>query len=95
MAKAVREHRPLAPTTTVQEDIVTAGQRTINKIWEFTQALVALLVTAVFLYCEVKKINSEAVKMAFTLVIGFYFSRTNHQAIGGHGKKPQQKYIGR
>lgn len=29
------------------------------------------------------------------IVIGFYFSRTNHQAIGGIGRKPQQKYTGR
>lgn len=29
------------------------------------------------------------------LVIGFYFSRTNHQAIGGIGAKPQQQYQGR
>lgn len=55
----------------------------------------AVLVTIVFLFCEVKKIDSEAVKMAFTLVIGFYFSRTNHTQIGGLGKKPEQKYAGR
>jgi hypothetical protein len=29
------------------------------------------------------------------IVIGFYFSRTNHQAIGGIGRKPRQKYTGR
>lgn len=28
------------------------------------------------------------------MVIGFYFSRTNHTAIGGTGQKPQQSSIG-
>lgn len=92
--KPVR-HKSLPPNTTQEEDTVTAGQRRINILWESTQALVATLVTAVFLYCEVKKIDSEAIKMAFTLVIGFYFSRTNHSAIGGVGKQPKQIYTGR
>lgn len=29
------------------------------------------------------------------IVIGFYFSRTNHQAIGGVGRKPSTRYTGR
>lgn len=29
------------------------------------------------------------------IVIGFYFSRTNHAAIGGIGQKPVAKYEGR
>jgi len=87
--------KSLPPTTTEQEDVVTAGQRKINMIWEYTQAIVAIVVTIAFLYCEIKKIDSAAIKMAFTLVIGFYFSRTNHAAIGGVGKKPSQKYQGR
>jgi len=29
------------------------------------------------------------------IVIGFYFSRTNHAAIGGIGSKPVQEYEGR
>lgn len=94
-AKQKPNARSLPPTTTIQEDLTTSGQRTINRIWEVTQAVVAVLVTIVFLFCEVKKIDSEAVKMAFTLVIGFYFSRTNHTQIGGLGKKPDQKYTGR
>lgn len=94
-AKQKPNARSLPPTTTIQEDLTTSGQRTINRIWEVTQAVVAVLVTIVFLFCEVKKIDSEAVKMAFTLVIGFYFSRTNHTQIGGLGKKPEQKYAGR
>jgi len=33
------QEKPLTPTTTAQEDIVTAGQRRINLIWEFTQGI--------------------------------------------------------
>lgn len=97
MASKQRPHsvRSLPPTTTIQEDLTTSGQRTINRIWEVTQAVVAVLVTIVFLFCEIQKIDSAAVKMSFTLVIGFYFSRTNHTQIGGLGKKPDQKYTGR
>lgn len=91
----MKPHTSLPPTTTVQDDKVTAGQRRVNILWECTQAVVAILVTLSFLYCEITKIDSEAVKMAFTLVIGFYFSRTNHQSIGGVGSKPTQKYEGR
>lgn len=80
--------QPMQPTTTKQEDIVSAGQRRINLIWEFTQAAIALLVTVAFLYCQVTNVDSEGVNMAFALVVGFYFSRTNHSKIGGIGDKP-------
>jgi hypothetical protein len=33
--------------------------------------------------------------MAFGTVVGFYFSRTNHAAIGGTGAKPEAPYEGR
>jgi hypothetical protein len=34
--------------------------------------------------------------VAFGTVVGFYFSRTNHAAIGGVGKKPHDgEYRGR
>lgn len=95
MAVKNTPHKAVAPTTTEQEDLVVAGQRRVNLIWEFTQAFIAILVTASFLYCEIKGIDSEAVNMTFALVIGFYFSRTNHSSIGGVGNKPSQKYIGR
>jgi len=89
------EHQSLMPNTTKQEDITTAGQRRVNLIWEATQAAIAVLVTIAFLYCETQRIDSTAVKMGFALIIGFYFSRTNHSAIGGIGFKPSQKYEGR
>jgi hypothetical protein len=85
----------LRATTTEQEDITTAGQRRVNLIWEFTQAGIAISVTLAMLYASINEIKAEELKYAFFLIIGFYFSRTNHSAIGGIGKKPQSKYLGR
>lgn len=93
--KAKPLHKPLPPDTTEQEDIVTLGQRRVNLVWEATQAAIAISVTGALIYISVNKIDAEELKNAFFLIVGFYFSRTNHTAIGGIGKKPQGKYIGR
>lgn len=93
----------MPPTTTEQEDITTAGQRKVNLIWEFTQAFIAISVVlanmVAGIYYALSGINENipsVLSSALFLVIGFYFSRTNHAAIGGVGKKPDsQKYIGR
>lgn len=37
----------------------------------------------------------QFVNLTCGIVIGFYFSRTNHAAIGGMGAKPIQEYKGR
>jgi len=93
---------PLPATTTVQEDLTTASQRKVNLIWETTQSIIAITVVIAtmsvgvfgFLTKGIMDIpNSLAI--AFGTVIGFYFSRTNHAAIGGIGEKPSQTYIGR
>lgn len=93
----------MPPTTTEQEDITTAGQRKVNLIWEFTQAFIAISVVLANMiagvYYALYGINENipaVLSSALFLVIGFYFSRTNHQAIGGVGRKPDsQKYVGR
>lgn len=99
------ENRP--STTTVEQDRVTSGQRRVNLLWEATQAFVALAVVLVTLYADTRvalgtfeiTTNQLAALMQLnvmmSLVIGFYFSRTNHTAIGGTGSKPSQEYIGR
>lgn len=91
--------KPLSPTTTEQEDITTAGQRKVNLIWEYTQAIIALSVVICTMVAGLKIGNGGQIptifSVAFGTVVGFYFSRTNHQAIGGIGKKPEQKYEGR
>jgi len=74
---------PLSPTTTIEEDRHTAGQRQINLIWEFTQAFVAITITLAAVYCGVNAVDSDTIKNGFFLIVGFYFGRTNHQKIGG------------
>jgi hypothetical protein len=93
----------------------TAGQRTINLIWETTQARIAVLSVAagflinimviliVLLVAAEITVNQIAVisvclqfiNLSVGIIIGFYFSRTNHAAIGGVGTKPVQQYEGR
>lgn len=86
----------LPPTTTAQEDIVTAGQRQINYIWELTQAGIAVAVTLGMIFVPLAGVQNDTLENAFFLIVGFYFSRTNHTAIGGVGRKPaMQEYRGR
>jgi hypothetical protein len=89
----------LSPTTTAQEDITTAGQRRVNLIWEYTQAIIALIVVVSTFAAALQLKDGGQIptifSVAFGTVVGFYFSRTNHQAIGGIGPKPTQKYTGR
>lgn len=69
----------------------TAGQRQINRIWEVTQAIIAIAVSTATLYVAATLSiynNGEMAAFlllsnAFFLVIGFYFGRTNHQRVGG------------
>lgn len=82
--------QPMQPTTTKQEDIVSAGQRRINLIWEFTQAIVAISITSAVIYCSVQKIESSVLTNAFFLIVSMYFVRTNHTLIGGVGYKQNQ-----
>lgn len=81
----------LPPTTTDQEDIVTAGQRRINLIWEITQAAVAVLITLATIYCAIKSIDARPLGNAFFLIVSMYFVRTNHKLIGGVGYKNSEQ----
>lgn len=94
----------VAAKTTFQEDLTTAGQRRVNLIWEYTQAIITVMI--VLFSCIVAtwlaiigRSNDFPVILTsgFMLVIGFYFSRTNHTAIGGIGPKSneQEAYKGR
>jgi len=92
--------QPLPPKTTTQEDLVTAGQRRVNLIWEYTQSAIALLVVGATMIKAFLTASGEQIPtimaVAFGTVVGFYFSRTNHAAIGGVGPKPvMQTYEGR
>lgn len=101
------------PTTTAQQDLTTAGQRHINQIWEYTQAGVAIgvvafamllnfTVTVLIIVKEKDLTAAQTIGISFVnlicgMVISFYFSRTNHAAIGGIGAKATdtQPYVGR
>ena len=93
---------PLSPTTTVQQDVTLEGQRRINLIWEVTQAIIAITVVAATMGTAMWQVLNGKMEQiptifsfAFGTIVGFYFSRTNHQAIGGIGPKPTQPYEGR
>ena len=97
---------PIAPTTTHQQDITLQGQRRVNLIWEFTQAAIAIIISlAIVIVGVYDGIATHSLDVqvpstlsnAFFLIVGFYFSRTNHQAIGGVGPKANdnEPYEGR
>ena len=96
-----QETDPSRPAvTTFQEDLTTAGQRRVNLIWERTQAAIALMVAFFTMAAGLYSMASEKpiptiIAVAFGTVTGFYFSRTNHAAIGGVGSKPEAPYLGR
>jgi hypothetical protein len=75
----------LPADTTKQQDLVVAGQRRINLIWEFTQATVTVLITVAAIYCAVQKVDADVLNFAFVAVISTYYARTNHTKIGGVG----------
>ena len=101
----------LPPKTTEQEDLTTAGQRKVNLVWEYTQAVIAGMVVlanmivGVFdgLTPQCGSLGTNVchgeypviLSSALFLIVGFYFSRTNHAAIGGVGWKPTPQYQGR
>lgn len=92
-----------SPTTTEEQDRGTAGQRSINLIWEDSQSKIALRVVTVSLVVSgttvlvallpgipesVRALAGNALiflSNISSLVVGFYFGRTNHQRIGGVG----------
>jgi hypothetical protein len=75
----------------------TASQRTVNMIWEYTQAAIAVMVViacigAAFVLDADK---AEILRNAFFLIVGFYFGRTNHQTQGGVGTHEPLQQSGR
>lgn len=90
------QHKEVAQVAAIDSEAKrTAGQRTINAIWEVTQATIAIAVTVDTLYVAAQlslvmaggKADSAFLLLsnAFFLVIGFYFGRTNHTRMGGVG----------
>lgn len=82
-------------TQSFVSELVLKRQARVNLIWETTQGIIAIGITFAVMYCAVKQIVSQELTNAFFLIIGFYFSRTNHSSIGGVGYKPRPAYEGR
>jgi len=94
--------KPLPPRTTAQQDLTSEGQRKVNLIWERTQAFVAILIVCanILVWIMAAFRNTVAnvpagLSDALFVIVGFYYGRTNHAAIGGIGPKPTQPYEGR
>jgi hypothetical protein len=77
---------PSAPsTTTREEDRKTAGQRAVNRQWEFWQGFLAVLVIGGFVYTACIQKESPALAGLAGSIVTFYYVRTNHTKIGGVG----------
>lgn len=66
----------------------------------FTNSIVIVLLIIMIRQISVVQVALVSMCLQFInlttgIVIGFYFSRTNHAAIGGVGAKPVQEYDGR
>jgi hypothetical protein len=81
----------------LQLALISAGQRRVNLLWESTQALIAVTtVTAVLALAILDMRIPEVLQNMVFLIIGAYFSRTNHEKVGGVGPKPPPlPYVGR
>jgi hypothetical protein len=88
----MEEPKPRPPETTVQEDLMHAGQRRVNLIWEFTQGIIAISITGATIYTSIIAVESDILSNAFFLIVSMYFVRTNHQLIGGVGSKPLNQH---
>lgn len=97
----------LSPTTTEADDKVTEGQRHISRVWEYSQAFIAIVVTGSTVYVLAKLaiaqdevtanqlISAMQLNVMTTLILTFYFARTNHVNVGGIGPKPSESTTGK
>lgn len=105
IAPQKRQGRKQSESTQALDDelaLKTKGQRRVNLIWEYTQAAIALLsvttLLAIALVYAVTGSDREiplVLQNMIFLIIGAYFSRTNHEKIGGVGSKESRTYEGR
>lgn len=90
-----------------EESLTSVGQRHVNVMWETTHRQIALGVMCAFLVlCMLNGVSQAFGRPEVDIppslagvvgyVVGAYFSRTNHERIGGAGMKPErQPYEGR
>lgn len=90
------EGTTLAPNTTEADDKVTEGQRRVNLVWEGSQSVISIAITAAVIYCQIHGITSETLNNAFFFVVATYLQRTNHIRQGGvPPDASRQPYTGR
>ncbi len=96
-ANVKAEAATIAASAKVDSTVLTeAGQRRINFIWEATQSMIAAVIVlsnvGIGILFAFRGTPADqfpfVLSSSMFLVIGFYFSRTNHAAIGGAGPKP-------
>ena len=70
----------VAPNVVRSSEDIESGQgsRRVNLVWEVTQAIIAISVTIAIIFTSIRGISNQELGNAFFLIIGFYFSRTNH-----------------
>ena len=99
-----RTTKPALRTSTKEyREHIVRGQQRVNILWERTQAFIAVVVVianmAVGVHIGFSGSKDTAAPPILSnglfLVVGFYFSRTNHERVGGVGEKETSKYTGR
>lgn len=94
-AKAVNENVTTStienistPHQREEEGLTSRGQRWVNLIWEFTQAIMTIMIVyanirAAFEQPALSATATATLNNAMFVVLGFYYGRTNHQRVGG------------
>lgn len=100
-----RPQQPVAPKTTLQEDLTTLGHRNINVMWERTQQVISLMIVAAALAvigylvvygdAPLRLLALSMLSNILFLVVGTYFQRTNHTKVGGVGVTAAEQERGR
>lgn len=81
-----------AAATTQAEALTAHGRRGINRIWEYTQALIALGVVAVTMVVVLRDGGIPPELGVITAsIVSTYFTRTNHTQVGGVGPPIQRR----
>lgn len=63
----------------------SAGQRRVNILWEVTQTSGTFFVLILKAYMVLAHIEDKTVDAALMMILGMYFTRTNHTKVGGVG----------
>lgn len=70
---------PIKTSDQIESD--AARKQRIHLIWEFTQAIIAVLITAAIIFNAIRNITSPIIDNAFFLIVSMYFVRTNGKGL--------------